>query len=303
MSITGVPAIKMPFEPLVPGAIKVQNTDRYRCFDCGHLDACTLRCADDIERRIEMEGPETVAAVFLEPVQNTGGTLTPPPGYFERVREICDRHGVLLVSDEVICAFGRIGHWWGCERYGYQPDIITFAKGVTSGYVPMGGMMVSDRLVEPFQSGDDMFLHGLTFAGHPVAAAVALANIGVFESDGLLDHVRANESTFGDTLESLRDIPIVGDVRGTGYFRVLELVADQATKQQFSAEETAWLLKGQISSDLFEAGLICRADDRSEPVIVLSPPLISGDAEFDFIGSTLRAVLSKAADSLASSRR
>ncbi len=139
--------------------------------------------ADEIERAILREGPKSVAAVFLEPVQNSGGCFPPPPGYFQRVREICDRYGVLLVSDEVICAFGRLGYYFGAERYGYQPDIITFAKGVTSGYAPLGGMLVSDALMEPFSSGTATFLHGITFAGHPVSAAVALANLDIFEKE------------------------------------------------------------------------------------------------------------------------
>ena len=302
LSISGIPAIKAPFEPLVPGAIKVQNTNRYRCADCSHLDACTLRCADDIAMRIEMEGPETVAAVYLEPVQNTGGALVPPPGYFERVREICDRYGVLLVSDEVIAAFGRLGHWFGSQRYDYQPDIITFAKGVTSGYSPMGGMIVSDRLAAPFLHGDDLFLHGITFGGHPVSCAVALANIDILEREDLNAHVLAHEDAFGAVLDGLRDLPIVGDVRGTGYFRVIELVRDQATKETFSADECSWLLKGFISPAMFERGLICRADDRADPVIVLSPPLIAGDEELALIGTVLREVLAAASLRLSRSR-
>ena len=296
LSITGVPAIRAPFEPLVPGAVKVQNTNRYRCVDCSHLDACTLRCADDIALRIEMEGPETVAAVYLEPVQNTGGALTPPPGYFERAREICDRYGVLLVSDEVICAFGRLGHWYGSQRYGYAPDIITFAKGVTSGYAPMGGMLVADHLAEPFLDDPSVFLHGHTFGGHPVSAAVALANIDVMERDDLLGNVRRHEDRFGAVLDSLRDIPIVGDVRGAGYFRVIELVKDQATRQTFDDAECEWLLRGELSPALFEAGLICRADDRADPVLVLSPPLVCGDDELTFIGDVLRGALTHAWD-------
>jgi adenosylmethionine-8-amino-7-oxononanoate aminotransferase len=300
LSITGVPAIKHVFEPLVPGAVKVQNTNRYRCIDCSHLDGCTLRCADDIEQRIEMEGPESVAAVFLEPVQNTGGALPPPPGYFERVREICDRHGVLLVSDEVICAFGRLGHWFGSQRYGYQPDIITFAKGVTSGYSPLGGMIVSERVVAPFLEPSAAFLHGLTFGGHPVSCAVALANLDLMEREDLLGHVRANEDAFAASLDRLRDLPIVGDVRGAGYFRVIELVRDQATRTTFTPEECERVLRGVVSPGLFEAGLICRADDRADPVIVLSPPLIAGPEEFAFIETTLRAVLTRAWAALAS---
>jgi adenosylmethionine-8-amino-7-oxononanoate aminotransferase len=288
LSITGVPAIRAPFEPLVPGAVKVQNTNRYRCHDCAHLDSCTLRCAEDIALRIEMEGPETVAAVFLEPVQNTGGALVAPPGYFERVREICDHHGVLFVSDEVICAFGRLGYMFGSERDGSAPDIITFAKGVTSGYSPMGGMIVSDRVVEPFVDTDELFLHGLTFGGHPVSAAVAHANIDLIEREQLCARVRDNEQRFRATLDALRDIPIVGDVRGAGAFWVVELVRDQATKESFTPDESARILKGVVSRTMFEHGLICRADDRAEPVVVLSPPLIAGGEELDVIGRVLR---------------
>jgi adenosylmethionine-8-amino-7-oxononanoate aminotransferase len=302
LSITGVPGIKTPFEPLVPGAVKVQNTNRYRCADCAHLDGCTLRCADDIARRIEMEGADTVAAVILEPVQNTGGTLVPPPGYFERVREICDHYGVLLISDEVICAFGRLGHWFGSERFGYQPDIITFAKGVTSGYAPMGGMMVSDRLAEPFLEQDAMFLHGITFGGHPVSSAVAMANIDLIEREDLLGHVLATEDLFAAHLDRLADLPIVGDIRGVGFFRSIELVRDQATRETFTPEECAWLLKGQLSRDLFDAGLMCRTDDRAEPLIVLSPPLIAGEEEFAFIEATLRRVLTDGWEALQRSR-
>ena len=294
LSITGVPAIRAPFEPLVPGAVKVQNTNRYRCVDCSHLDACTLRCADDIALRIEMEGPETVAAVFVEPVQNTGGALTPPRGYFERVREICDRYGVLLVSDEVICAFGRLAHWYGSQRYDYVPDIVTFAKGVTSGYAPMGGMLVADRLAEPFLDDRATFLHGHTFGGHPVSCAVALANLDVMARDDVLGNVRTHEAQFAAELDALRDIPIVGDVRGAGYFRVVELVRDQATRATFDDDECEWLLRGFLSPALYEAGLICRADDRADPVLVLAPPLICGPDELAFIGSTLRRALTDA---------
>ena len=301
LSISGVPAIKAPFEPLVPGAIKVQNTNRYRCVDCAHLDACTLRCADDIELRIEMEGAETVAAVFLEPVQNTGGALTPPPGYFERVRQICDRHGVLLVSDEVICAFGRLGQWFGSQRYDYQPDIITFAKGVTSGYAPLGGMLVSERLAEPFAQ-KDVFLHGHTYGGHPVSCAVALANLEIIERESLCENVRTNEALFESLLDGLRAIPIVGDVRGAGYFRVIELVKDQATRTTFDDDECEWLLRSTLSPALFDAGLICRADDRADPVLVLSPPLICSPRELEEMAAILRQALTAAADAFRSRR-
>jgi adenosylmethionine-8-amino-7-oxononanoate aminotransferase len=299
LSLTGVPSIKMPFEPLVPGAIKVQTPYRYRCHDCALLDGCTLRCADDLAMRIEMEGPDSVAAVFMEPVQNTGGAFTPPEGYWARVREICDEYDVLLVSDEVIAAFGRFGEMFGSSRYDYQPDLITFAKGVTSGYAPLGGMIVSDRLAEPFLSDTTAFLQGQTFGGHPVACAVANANLDIFEREDVCGHVRAHEGRFKQLIEGLLDIPLVGDVRGDGYFLAVELVPDRETRAVFSDEQSEWLLRGFLSPRLFDAGLICRADDRGEPVITLAPPLIAGDEEFEFIESVLRTVLTEASDELA----
>jgi adenosylmethionine-8-amino-7-oxononanoate aminotransferase len=302
LSVTGIPSIRTPFEPLMPGAIKVQTPYRYRCHDCQHLDACTLRCADDLELRIEMEGSDSVAAVFMEPLQNTGGAFAPPEGYWKRIREICDRHGVLLVSDEVICAFGRLGHMFGSDRYGYQPDLVTFAKGVTSGYSPLGGVMVSDRVAEPFLDDPNTFLHGNTFGAHPVSCAVGIANLDILEREDLCGHVLANEARFTELLDGLRDIPIVGDVRGDGYFRAIELVSDQATKGAFTPEESQWLLRGFLSPRLYEAGLICRADDRAEPVITLAPPLIAGEEELSFIAGTLRAVLAAASVELAARR-
>jgi len=235
-----------------------------------------------------------VAAVFLEPLQNSGGCFPPPPGYFGRVREICDRYGVLLVSDEVICAFGRLGYYFGSQRYRYQPDIITFAKGVTSGYSPLGGMLVSDRLMEPFTAGPASFLHGVTFAGHPVSCAVALANLDVFEKEDLLGNVRANEAGFRATLRKLNDLPIVGDVRGDGYFYGIELVKDKSTRETFSDSESERLLRGYLSQALFDAGLVCRADDRGDPVIQLAPPLTCTQEHFDEMEQILRSVLTKA---------
>jgi adenosylmethionine-8-amino-7-oxononanoate aminotransferase len=230
----------------------------------------------------------------VEPVQNSGGCFPPPPGYFQRVREICDRYGVLLVSDEVICAFGRLGYYFGAQRYGYQPDIITFAKGVTSGYAPLGGMLVSDALMEPFTSGTATFLHGITFAGHPVSTAVALANLDIFEKEDLLGNVQTNESRFRATLDKLTDLPIVGEVRGAGYFYGIELVKDKVTRETFNDEESERLLRGFLSHALFDAGLVCRADDRGDPVIQLAPPLICGQEHFDEMEGILRAVLTEA---------
>ena len=276
--------------------MRIPNTNFYRAprFVADDLTAFGLWAADEIERAILREGPESVAAVYLEPVQNSGGCFPPPPGYFARVREICDQYGVLLVSDEVICAFGRLGHYFGSQRYGYQPDIITFAKGVTSGYAPLGGMMVSDRLMEPFSEGAATFLHGVTFAGHPVSCAVALANLDVFEKENLLDNVRSNEAAFRATLEKLSDLPIVGDVRGDGYFYGIELVKDKATRETFSDEESERLLRGFLSQALFDAGLVCRADDRGDPVIQLAPPLTCGPEHFTEMEQILRSVLTEA---------
>ena len=295
LSITGIPAAKAMFEPLVPGAHKVPNTNFYRAPEHGDdLDAFGLWAANRIEEAIEFEGPETVAAVFLEPVQNSGGCFPPPPGYFQRVREICDKHDVLLVSDEVICAFGRLGHYFGADRFGYQPDIITCAKGMTSGYSPIGAMITTDRIMEPFLHGDASFAHGYTFGGHPVSAAVALANLDIFEREKLNEHVLETAPAFRRTLEKLRDLPIVGDVRGDGFFYGIEMVKDKDTRETFDDDESERLLRGFLSKALFEAGLYCRADDRGDPVIQLAPPLICDQSHFDEMEQILRAVLTEA---------
>ncbi len=295
LAITSIPELRTPFEPLMPGAVKVPNTNFYRAPEhADTLEAFGRWAADEIDRTIEREGPETVAAVYLEPVQNAGGCFPPPPGYFERVREICDRHGVLFVSDEVICAFGRLGEYFGAHRFDYQPDIITVAKGLTSGYAPLGAMIASDRLVEPFASGTASFTHGFTFGGHPVSCAVALANLDVFEREDILGHVRKTRDYFRSSLETLLDLSIVGDVRGEGFFYGIELVKDKETRESFNDEESERLLRGFLSGALFDAGLICRADDRGDPVIQLSPPLICGAEEIDFMTEVLRGVLSEA---------
>jgi adenosylmethionine-8-amino-7-oxononanoate aminotransferase len=290
LSATGVTALRQPFEPFTPGGCHVPNTNLYRLppgYGAENL-------AEAVAHRIEFEGPDTVAAVIMEPVQNAGGCFTPPEGYFQRVREICDEYNVLLISDEVICAYGRLGYMFGCEKYGYEPDIITTAKGLTSSYAPMGAVLAADRIMEPFLEGTNSFAHGFTWGGHPMCAAVALANLDVFESEGLLEHVRENEGAFRAMLESLRDIEIVGDIRGTGYFHAIELVKDRETKAHFSHEESESLLRGFMSGELFRRGLICRADDRGDPVIQLSPPLIAGPEHFEEMESVLRPVLEDA---------
>ena len=295
LSITGLPGLKAVFEPLVPSTFRVPNTNFYRAPQHGDdLEAFGRWAADQIAVVIEDEGPETVAAVFLEPVQNAGGCFPPPPGYFQRVREICDTYDVLLVSDEVICAFGRLGHYFGAERYDYQPDMITCAKGITSGYAPLGAMIASDRLMEPFLKGHASFAHGYTFGGHPVSTAVAMANLDIFDNERVFEHVLDNQDAFRATLERLNDLPIVGDVRGDGYFYGIELVKDKATKETFDDDEAEKLLRGYLSKALYDEGLYCRADDRGDPVIQLAPPLICDQSHFDEIEQILRVVLDKA---------
>ncbi|MGH3457134.1 aspartate aminotransferase family protein [Aeromicrobium sp.] len=295
LSITGIPSLKEAFEPLVPTTVHVPNTNFYRAPEHGDdVEAFGRWAADQIEEAIIAEGPDTVAAVFLEPVQNAGGCFPPPPGYFQRVREICDRHEVLLVSDEVICAFGRLGDMFGSNRYGYVPDMITCAKGLTSGYSPLGAMIASDRVMEPFLQGTNSFAHGYTFAGHPVSTAVAMANLDIFEREKLNEQVRETEGAFRGTLEKLLDLDIVGDVRGDGFFYGIELVKDKATKETFNDAESEKLLRGFLSKALFDHGLYCRADDRGDPVIQLSPPLIAEQSHFDEMEQTLRSVLTKA---------
>jgi adenosylmethionine-8-amino-7-oxononanoate aminotransferase len=290
LSATGITDLRAQFEPLAPGGCHVPNTNLYRWPEDRH----PLWAAAAIEERIEFEGPETVAAVILEPVQNAGGCFVPPAGYFQRVREICDRHDVLMISDEVICAMGRLGHFFGCDRFEYVPDMVTMAKAMTSAYAPMGAVVASDRVAEPFMQGDASFAHGFTFAGHPVAAAIAMANFDVYEREDLPGQVRAKEAEFRQMLDSLRDLPIVGDVRGAGYFQAIELVKDKDSKESFDDSESEELLRGFLSGELYRRGLICRADDRGDPVVQLAPPLIADSEQFEEIHDVLRDVLGEA---------
>jgi adenosylmethionine-8-amino-7-oxononanoate aminotransferase len=296
LTATGLPPLREPFEPLTPGGVHVPNTNSYRWSE----DRDPLWAADAIEEAITFAGPETVAAVILEPVQNGGGCFTPQDGYFQRVREICDRHGVLLISDEVICSWGRLGYWFGCERYGYQPDIITTAKGISSAYAPLGAVIAGDHIAEPFLHGKASFAHGFTFGGHPVACAVGLANIDVLEREDLPGNVRENEGVFREMLDGLRDLPIVGDVRGAGYFHAIELVKDKQTKETFDDAESEKLLRGFLSGELYQRGLICRTDDRGDPIVQLSPPLIAGREQFEEILGILRPVLTEAGERMES---
>ncbi len=296
LAMTGLEECRTPFEPFGVPVSHVANTNAYRHPD--GADEARMRDAllAEVEETIEREGAGTIAMLIAEPVQNAGGCLMPPDGYWQGLREICDRHGILLVSDEVICAFGRLGNWFGAERFGYQPDMITFAKGLTGAHFPMGGVMISERVAAPFIEGREMFLHGITFGGHPVGSAVALASIEIFERENVLDNVKANEPLLRDLLDGLRDIPIVGDVRGTGHFWAIELVRDQDTRETFEGPDAEWLLKDVLSAELWGRGLVCRLDDRTEPIVQIAPPLISDRGTLEEITQILREGLTVAAE-------
>jgi adenosylmethionine-8-amino-7-oxononanoate aminotransferase len=294
LSINGIPALRAPFEPLVPDVVHVRNTNRYhRPFDETE-EEFTAFLLDDLATAIEQAGPETVAMVILEPVQNAGGSFTPPLGYFAGVREICDRHGILLCADEVITGFGRLGAWFGSELYDIRPDLITCAKGLSSAYAAIGAVIARDHVIEPFLSERASFAHGITFGGHPVQAAVALKNIEIMKRERIVEHVAGTQDEFRATLAQLLELDIVGDLRGTGFFYALELVKDKDTRETFDDDESETLLRNFLSPQLFERGLICRADDRGDPVVQISPPLVAGQAEFDEMTAILGDVLAEA---------
>jgi adenosylmethionine-8-amino-7-oxononanoate aminotransferase len=294
LSINGIAALRVPFEPLVPDVIHVRNTNRYHRPPEETEAEFTAFLLDDLDEAILQAGPETVAMVIFEPVQNAGGSYTPPEGYWKGVREICDRYEILLCADEVITGFGRLGAWFGSERYDIRPDIITSAKGLSSAHAAIGAVIATDKVMEPFLDGHSMYTHGITFGGHPVMAAIALKNIEIMKRERIVEHVADKQDDFHKTLSQLLDLPIVGDLRGTGFFYALELVKDKETRETFSDEECETLLRGFLSPRLFERGLICRADDRGDPVIQISPPLVADQAEFDEITGTLGDVLGEA---------
>src|SRR5213592_2903879 len=298
LSINGIPAIRAPFEPLLQEVRHVHNTNRYHRPPEETEEEFTAFLLADLEQAILALGPETVCMVHLEPVQNAGGAFTPPAGYWQGVRAICDRYDVLLSADEVITGFGRLGAWFGSERYDIRPDLICCAKGLSSSYAAIGAVIASDRVMEPFLDSTSMYTHGITFGGHPVMCAIALKNIEIMKRERIVEHVAATEDAFRATLAQLLELPIVGDLRGTGFFYALELVKDKETRETFSDEECESLLRGFLSGALFEAGLICRADDRGDPVIQISPPLVARQEEFDRIVSVLGDVLSEAWDRL-----
>ncbi|TMK68665.1 MAG: aspartate aminotransferase family protein [Actinobacteria bacterium] len=294
LSINGIPAIREPFEPLVPEVLHVRNTNRYHRPVEETEEQFTAQLLDELEHTIEAAGPETVAMVIMEPVQNAGGSFTPPAGYWRGVRELCDRYGILLCADEVITGFGRVGAWFGSERYDIRPDLMTIAKGLSSSYAAIGGVVTTDRVMEPFMEGTSMYSHGITFGGHPVQSAIALKNIEIMKRDRIVEHVAEKQDDFRAALAQLLDLPIVGDLRGTGFFYALELVKNKETRETFSDDECETLLRGFLSPRMFERGLICRSDDRGDPVVQISPPLVADQHEFDQIIGILGDVLQEA---------
>jgi adenosylmethionine-8-amino-7-oxononanoate aminotransferase len=287
--------MKKMFEPLVPSTFRVPNTNWYRAQDdFATEEDFAIWAANRVEEMILFEDPDTVAAFVFEPVQNSGGCFTSPKIYFDMVRAICTKYDVLLVADETIDGFGRTGAMFASELYGFEPDMLVCAKGMTSAYAPIGALMISEKLFEPFKHGTSIFPHGYTYGGHPVSSAVALANLDVFEEEDLVGNVARNTGAFRATLEKLKDLPIVGDIRGEGYFFAIELVKDKNTKETFNDAESEKLLRGILSHRLFEEGLYCRSDDRGDPVVQLAPPLTIGQDEFNEIEQILRGCLDEA---------
>src|SRR5690349_1750561 len=281
LSVTQLPKIKEPFGELLPGVRSVPNTLGY-LGDCG--PAAELPCVQAIEQVIHEEGPETIAALFAEPVQNGRGALVPPVGYWQELRRICDQYGILLVSDEVICSFGRLGHWFGHGLTGIVPDMITFAKGSTSGYAPLGGMIAREQLVDELfgSSKGGVFTHGATWGGHPVSTAVAVANMTAMRDEKVLDNVSGHAPKIRAALDSLqREHRCVKDVRGTGFFYAIELMADHNSGRELTEQESLTVLREVLPESFKRTRVILRGDDRGATMIMVSPPLVADDDVLD----------------------
>ncbi len=293
LSFTGVPGMKAAFGRPPIDVTHVSNTNAFRAPDGDDPEAFCRRLLAEVREAIEAAGPDEVALIIAEPVQNAGGCLIAPPGYWQGLRELADECGALLMADEVICGFGRLGEWLGIEREGVVPDLASVAKGLTSAYAPMGAVLVADRVAEPLYGAGVLLRHGITFGGHPLAAVIALRNLEIFERDGVLQNVRRHETHLAARLDELRSLPIVGDVRGRGFFWAMELVRDSANGT-FDADERERLLRGFLPGRLLEAGLIARPDDRGDSVLQIAPPLISDQAVLDEIVDRLHEVLADA---------
>jgi putrescine---pyruvate transaminase len=289
MSATGMAAYSSMFGPPVPGFIQVAPPYPYRW--AGNEEP-GIGAANAVEEAILAEGPNTVAAVIAEPVMGAGGVIVPPPSYFPRLREICDRHDVLLIADEVITGFGRTGDWFALGRWGVEPDLVSFAKGVTSGYLPLGGVLASRRVHEAIESApaDRRFMHAATYSGHPVCCAVGLRNVEIIESEGLVGRAAEMGKRLLAGLEELRDLPVVGDVRGLGMMCGVELVTDRATKTP------ALGLGARLTRESISRGLLprVRPGSAAPPIgdtICLAPPLMTPPEVLDRIPQILRAAI------------
>ena len=283
LAVTAIPSFRDPYDPLLGGFVRhVENTLGYS--DDQGVPARELPCVTAIEQAILEEGPETVAMVIAEPVQNGRGALVPPAGYWQELRRICDTHGVLLCADEVINSFGRLGHWFGSIRFGVVPDMITFAKGVTSAYVPLGGLVLRGSLVEKvWDSPSAMFAHGATFGGHPVATAVAIANMSVMRDEAIPANVLAHENRLKSGLGALmKTHNCVKDVRGTGYFYSVELMRDRRNSVDLTETEFAQLLPGgTLERFVREARVLVRPDSRGAAMLAIAPPLVADATVID----------------------
>lgn len=281
LSLTGIPLSRVPFEPLDPNVRHAPNTHQRTCLYCHDKGGCTLTCADAIEQQILAEGPDTVAAVVVEPIQNGGG-LPPAEGYGAKIREICDKYGVLLWCDEVITGFGRVGAWFATDRLGFQADICTFAKGITSGYAPCGGVVFTEAVGEPLINADAMYAHGFTFGGHPLACAVSLANLEIMERLGVIDNVLANEDYYAAAMADVAaSSELVVESRGKGYYHSLELTDNALT--------------APVAGAARKHGVIVRPDVRVKPMVVTALPLICDRSQIDELAGALKAALADVA--------
>ena len=298
LSFTDDPGLTEPYGPPAIATRFVANTNRRAEPDAPDEDAAfTEYLLADVESAILAEGPETVAMLIAEPVQNRGGCITPPEGYWPGLRELADRYGFLLVADEVITAFGRLGEWFGSDRYGAQPDLITLAKGLTAGYAPMGATMVSTRVAEVLNRPSTVLNHGYTFSGHPLSAAIALCSLEIMTRDRVLENVRDNTDHLAKLMGAVGELPIVADVRGDGYFYALELAGD-GEQGRFSEGLRAALIRDLIPRRLREAGLIARVYDRAAPLVQIAPPLISDRDLLERIAEIIGAALDEASTHL-----
>jgi adenosylmethionine-8-amino-7-oxononanoate aminotransferase len=291
MSATGMAAYHKMFGPLIPGFIQVAPPYAYRW--AGNEEP-GIGAAEAVEKAILAEGPDTVAAVIAEPVQGAGGVIVPPASYFPKLREICNRYDVLLIADEVITGFGRTGKWFALGHWGVEPDLVSFAKGVTSGYLPLGGVIASKKVHDAILNAppDRKFMHAATYSGHPVCCAVGVANVGIIEADGLVERAARVGKRLLEGLRDLENHPNVGEVRGLGMMCGVELVTDKASKAP------AIGLGPKVAREAMARGVLLRiragsADPAVGDTICLAPPLMTPEATIDrivsVVGDALRA--------------